>query len=116
VTSRLRELSAQVRELEDRVRAGGGPERVAKQHKQGKLTARERVTRLCDNDTRFLEIGLLVAHDQYEGEAPSAGVVTGVGIVGGSACSQRRNRPALATVSAHFRDYSDGGTGRSSGP
>jgi 3-methylcrotonyl-CoA carboxylase beta subunit len=83
VTSRLRELSAQVRELEERVRAGGGPERVAKQHKQGKLTARERVARLCDDGSRFLEIGLLVAWDQYEGEAPSAGVVTGIGMVKG---------------------------------
>ncbi|HWP69666.1 MAG TPA: acyl-CoA carboxylase subunit beta [Gemmatimonadaceae bacterium] len=83
MTSRLRELSAQVRELEDRVRQGGGPERAAKQHKQGKLTARERVAKLLDEGTRFLEIGLLVAYDQYEGEAPSAGVVTGVGIVHG---------------------------------
>jgi 3-methylcrotonyl-CoA carboxylase beta subunit len=83
VTSRLRELSGQVRELEDRVRQGGGPERAAKQHKQGKLTARERVAKLLDEGTRFLEIGLLVAYDQYEGEAPSAGVVTGLGIVHG---------------------------------
>jgi acetyl-CoA carboxylase carboxyltransferase component len=81
VTSRLRDLSAQVRELEERVKAGGGPERVAKQHKQGKLTARERVARLCDEGSRFLEIGLLMAYDQYDGEAPSAGVVTGVGMV-----------------------------------
>jgi acetyl-CoA carboxylase carboxyltransferase component len=81
VSSRLRELSAQVRELEDRVKAGGGAERAAKQHKQGKLTARERVARLCDEGSRFLEIGLLVAHDQYEGEAPSAGVITGLGMV-----------------------------------
>ena len=83
MTSRLRELSAQVRELEDRVRQGGGPERAAKQRKQGKLTARERVAKLLDEETRFLEIGLLVEYDQYEGEAPSAGVVTGVGIVHG---------------------------------
>lgn len=83
MTSRLVELSAQVRELEERVRAGGGPERAAKQHKQGKLTARERVEKLCDQGSRFIEIGLLVAYDQYDGEAPSAGVVTGVGIVHG---------------------------------
>ena len=81
MTSRLRELSAQVRELEERVRAGGGPERVAKEHKKGKLTARERVAKLLDDGSRFMEIGLLVAYDQYDGEAPSAGVVTGVGIV-----------------------------------
>jgi acetyl-CoA carboxylase carboxyltransferase component len=79
--SRLRELSAEVRELEERVKAGGGPERAAKQHKQGKLTARERVARLLDDGTRFLEVGLLVAYDQYDGEAPAAGVVTGVGLV-----------------------------------
>ena len=79
--SRLRELSAQVRELEERVKAGGGPERAAKQHKQGKLTARERVGRLCDAGSHFMEIGLLVAYDQYDGEAPSAGVVTGIGMV-----------------------------------
>jgi 3-methylcrotonyl-CoA carboxylase beta subunit len=83
VTSRLRELSAQVRKLEERVRAGGGPERAAKEHKKGKLTARERVAKLLDPESRFVEIGLLVAYDQYEGEAPSAGVVTGVGIVHG---------------------------------
>jgi 3-methylcrotonyl-CoA carboxylase beta subunit len=79
VTSRLRELSAAVRELETRLREGGGAERVAKLHKQGKLTARERVAGLCDRGTRFLEIGLLVAHDRYDGQAPAAGVVTGIG-------------------------------------
>ena len=60
---------------------GGGADRIARQHKQGKLTARERIARLCDDGSRFLEIGLLVAYDEYEGEAPGAGVVTGVGIV-----------------------------------
>ena len=81
--SRLRELVAAVRELETRLRNGGGAERIARQHKQGKLTARERVERLCDLGTRFLEIGLLVAYDQYEDQAPGAGVVTGVGLVEG---------------------------------
>jgi acetyl-CoA carboxylase carboxyltransferase component len=83
VTSRLRELSAEVRALEDRLRAGGGPDRIAKQHTQGKLTARERVAGLCDPGTRLLEVGLLVAYDQYDGQAPGAGVVTGIGVVGG---------------------------------
>jgi 3-methylcrotonyl-CoA carboxylase beta subunit len=80
---RLRELSAEVRELEARLREGGGADKIARQHKQGKLTARERIDRLCDEATRFLEIGLLVAYDQYEGQAPGAGVVTGIGIVHG---------------------------------
>jgi acetyl-CoA carboxylase carboxyltransferase component len=83
VTTRLRELSAEVRELEARLREGGGADKIARQHKQGKLTARERITRLCDPDTRFIEIGLLVAYDEYEGQAPGAGVVTGVGTVSG---------------------------------
>jgi 3-methylcrotonyl-CoA carboxylase beta subunit len=81
MTSRLRELSSEVRALETKLREGGGAERIAKLHKQGKLTARERVEKLCDPESRFLEIGLLVAHDQYDGQAPAAGVVTGVGVV-----------------------------------
>ncbi len=83
MTSRLRVSSAEVRALEERLRLGGGPERIERQHKQGKLTARERVAALCDTGERFLEIGLLVAHDRYEGQAPGVGVVTGIGIVAG---------------------------------
>ena len=83
MTSRLRELGAEVRELEARLRQGGGPDKIERQHKQGKLTARERIERLCDRDSRFLELGLLVAYDQYDGQAPGAGVVTGIGIVHG---------------------------------
>jgi 3-methylcrotonyl-CoA carboxylase beta subunit len=81
--SRLRELSAEVRTLEERLRQGGGADKIARQHKQGKLTARERVERLTDTGTRFLEVGLLVAYDQYDGQAPAAGVVTGIGTVQG---------------------------------
>jgi 3-methylcrotonyl-CoA carboxylase beta subunit len=83
VTSRLRDLSAEVKELEARLREGGGADKIARQHKQGKLTARERIERLCDPDTRFIEIGLLVAYDQYDGQAPGVGVVTGIGTVQG---------------------------------
>ena len=83
MSSRLRELSAEIRELETRLRQGGGPDKIERQHKQGKLTARERVDALCDAQSRFLELGLLVAHDAYEGQAPAAGVVTGIGTVHG---------------------------------
>ena len=83
MTTRLRELSAEVRDLEARLREGGGADKIARQHSQGKLTARERIAGICDPDTRFLEIGLLVAYDQYEGQAPAAGVVTGVATVCG---------------------------------
>ena len=81
--SRLRELSAELRILEERLRQGGGPDKIERQHAQGKLTARERVHGLCDRGTRFLELGLLVAYDRYEGQAPAAGVVTGIGVVHG---------------------------------
>jgi len=83
VVSRLRELSAELRALEERLRLGGGPDKIEKQHGQGKLTARERVAKLCDAGARFVEIGLLLAYDQYDGAAPAAGVVTGLGIVHG---------------------------------
>jgi acetyl-CoA carboxylase carboxyltransferase component len=81
VSSRLRELAAEARELENRLRLGGGADKIERQHAQGKMTARERVTALCDTDARFLEIGLLVAWDRYDGQAPAAGVVTGIGTV-----------------------------------
>ena len=81
--SRLRELTDTYRELAERIRQGGGPDRIRRQHDQGKLPARERTTRLCDPDTPWLELGLLVAYDQYEGQAPAAGVITGVGVVRG---------------------------------
>ena len=83
MTPRLRKLSDDIRKLEDRLREGGGADRIAKQHKQGKLTARERIATLCDRSSRFIEVGLLVAYDQYDGQAPGAGVVTGIGTVHG---------------------------------
>ena len=80
---RARTLAAELRELETRLRQGGGPKRIDKQHADGKLTARERIALLIDPRTRFQEIGLLVAHDRYDGQAPAAGVVTGIGTVAG---------------------------------
>jgi acetyl-CoA carboxylase carboxyltransferase component len=82
-TTGLRNLARELSELRTRLRAGGGEERIRRQHDQGKLTARERVELLLDPGARWVEIGLLVAHDLYEGEAPGAGVVTGVGEVRG---------------------------------
>jgi 3-methylcrotonyl-CoA carboxylase beta subunit len=81
--SRARRLTRELCELEQRLRLGGGEKRIARQHQQGKLTARERIALLLDPRTRFQEIGLLVAHDRYDGEAPAAGVVTGIGTVHG---------------------------------
>jgi len=81
--SRLRELTDQLQHLESRLRLGGGPEKIDRQHQQGKLTARERIEKLLDKNAYVQEIGLLVAYDQYEGGAPAAGVVTVVGRVEG---------------------------------
>ena len=83
MSGRLRRLADEVRALEARLRLGGGPDKIEKQHKQGKLTARERVERLADPGTPFLEIGLLVAYDRYQGQAPGAGVITGIAMVDG---------------------------------
>ncbi|HYF40301.1 MAG TPA: carboxyl transferase domain-containing protein [Gemmatimonadales bacterium] len=78
---RLRALTDEYRQLADRLRQGGGSARVAKMHQQGKLAPRERVERLLDPGAPWLELGLLVAYDQYDGQAPGAGVITGVGVV-----------------------------------
>jgi 3-methylcrotonyl-CoA carboxylase beta subunit len=76
-------LVDELRSLEDKLRQGGGAERIDREHAKGKLTARERVELLFDRESRFQEIGLLVAHDQYDGQAPAAGVVTGFGRIAG---------------------------------
>jgi 3-methylcrotonyl-CoA carboxylase beta subunit len=78
---RLRTLTEEYQQLAQRLKQGGGSARVAKMHQQGKLAPRERVERLLDKDSPWLELGLLVAYDQYEGQAPGAGVITGVGLV-----------------------------------
>lgn len=74
----MRGLVARLHDLEDRLRLGGGSAKIDKQHRDGKLTARERIARLIDTGSMFVEIGLLIAHDRYEGQAPAAGVVTGL--------------------------------------
>lgn len=79
----LEKLVSELKALEDRLRQGGGPQKIARQHKQGKLTARERISLLLDPDSFFQETGLLVAYDQYDGKAPAAGTITGIGRVAG---------------------------------
>ncbi len=84
--SRLRTLTDEYTRLEHKLKLGGGPEKIEKIHKQGKLTARERIELLLDKDTFSQEIGLLVAYDQYDGTAPAAAVVTVVGKIQGREC------------------------------
>jgi acetyl-CoA carboxylase carboxyltransferase component len=79
----MRRLAGELEALSERLRAGGGPTKIEKQHRDGKLTARERIAKLLDPDCMFLEIGLLAAWDKYDGQAPAAGVVTGLGKIEG---------------------------------
>ncbi len=81
--SRLKMLAEEYRALAARLEQGGGPEKVRRQREQGKLTARERLAKLLDPGGPWLELGLLVAYDQYDGQAPGAGVVTGLGRIQG---------------------------------
>jgi 3-methylcrotonyl-CoA carboxylase beta subunit len=78
----IAELNAQI----ERVRQGGG-ERARERHlARGKLLPRERVDHLLDPGAPFLELSPMAAHDLYDGEAPGAGIITGVGRVSGREC------------------------------
>ncbi len=72
----------------EKTKLGGGQGRIDKEHSKGKLTARERIDYLRDDDSEFLEIGAFVADGMYEDEGgcPSGGVVTGIGKVSGRSC------------------------------
>jgi acetyl-CoA carboxylase carboxyltransferase component len=83
---RMEELVAELRERTDQVARGGGERAVERHRSRGKLTARERIDRLLDPDTAFLELNALAAWDLYDGQAPAAGIVTGVGVVEGREC------------------------------
>jgi acetyl-CoA carboxylase carboxyltransferase component len=81
----MRDLVEDIRRQEQVIREGGGKKAIARQHKKGRLTARERIDRLLDPATEFFELGLWAAWGMYAewGGAPSAGVVTGIGTVCG---------------------------------
>jgi acetyl-CoA carboxylase carboxyltransferase component len=83
---RMAGLVAELRERTAAVAAGGGERAIERHRGRGKLTARERIDRLVDPDTAFLELNALAAWGLYDGQAPSAGIVTGVGIVEGREC------------------------------
>jgi 3-methylcrotonyl-CoA carboxylase beta subunit len=102
----IAELEAEL----ERVRAGGGAKAVERHRGRGKLTARERIEALCDPGTPFLELSPLAAHGLYDGEAPGAGIVTGVGTVRGRRCAIVANDATVkggtyypVTVKKHLR-------------
>jgi len=83
---RMEELVAELRERTAEVARGGGEKAMERHTSRGKLPARERIDRLVDPGTAFLELNALAASDLYDGGAPSAGVVTGIGVVEGREC------------------------------
>src|SRR5439155_27042353 len=98
---RMEGLVAELRTRSAHVAAGGGEKAVARHRLRGKLLARERIDRLVDPGGAFLELGALAAWDVYDGEAPSAGIVTGIGVVEGRACAIAAN-DATVKGGSHF--------------
>ena len=79
--SRMAALVAELRERRARAREGGGERYLQRHREQGKLPVRERIDRLIDPGSPFLELSPLAAWDMYDGDAPGAGIVTGIGRV-----------------------------------
>src|SRR5436190_2406624 len=83
---RMEGLVVELRERTTQVALGGGERAVERHRSRGKLTARERIDRLVDPGAAFLELSALAAWDLYDGAAPAAGIVTGIGVVEGREC------------------------------
>jgi 3-methylcrotonyl-CoA carboxylase beta subunit/propionyl-CoA carboxylase len=81
--ARMDRLVAELRERRAIVRDGGGPKYIERHRAQGKLPVRERIEKLLDPDSPFLELSPLAAWDLYDNDAPAAGIVTGIGRVSG---------------------------------
>ncbi|MGN6379011.1 MAG: carboxyl transferase domain-containing protein [Gaiellales bacterium] len=103
-------LVAELREHLERAHAGGGREAVERHRSRGKLLARERIQRLIDPGADFLELSPLAADGMYGGDAPAAGIVTGIGPVAGRPCMVVANDATVKggsyyplTVKKHLR-------------
>ena len=84
--ARMEGLVAELRERTGAVARGGGEKALERHRSRGKLPARERIDRLVDPGSAFLELNALAAWDLYDGQAPSGGIVTGIGLVEGQEC------------------------------
>jgi 3-methylcrotonyl-CoA carboxylase beta subunit len=84
-TRQMVDLLTEIKNEEERIRQGGGAKGIEAQHKKGRLTARERISKLIDPGSRFFELGLYAAYEMYQewGGAPAAGTITGLGRVQG---------------------------------
>src|SRR5438445_7341488 len=81
--SRMEQLVAELHERLSRAREGGGAKYLDRHREQGKLPARDRIARLLDRGSPFLELSPLAAFGMYDDEAPAAGLLTGVGRISG---------------------------------
>jgi 3-methylcrotonyl-CoA carboxylase beta subunit/propionyl-CoA carboxylase len=79
----MQRLVAELRQRVEAAREGGGAKYLQRHREQGKLPVRERIDRLIDRGSPFLELSPLAAYDLYDGDAPCAGIVTGIGRVSG---------------------------------
>ncbi len=82
----VRKYEELMKELRERIAEvkKGGPEKAIQKHKsRGKLLARERIEKLLDPNTPFLELNQLAAYGQYDNQFPSAGIITGIGVIHG---------------------------------
>lgn len=80
---RMLRLVEEARLRRELAREGGGAKNLERQRAQGKLAVRERLDRLLDAGSPFLELSPLAAYGMYDGEAPGAGLITGIGRVSG---------------------------------
>ena len=85
---KMRLLISEMTQKFDKVSLGGGKSKIKNQHEQGKLTARERIDFLLDDDSESIEIGAFVGDDMYKeyGGCPSGGVVIVIGYVSNKQC------------------------------
>jgi 3-methylcrotonyl-CoA carboxylase beta subunit len=84
----MKQALSQLRHRFEKISTGGGPKSIEKQHEKNKLTARERIKYLVDDDSLFCEIGAFAGFEMYEeyGGCPSAGTVAGIGYVSSRQC------------------------------
>ena len=76
-------LVNELKEKFEKVKKGGGDSLVERHQKRGKLFVRDRIENLLDPDSPFLELSPLAAYNLYENQAPSAGIITGIGKIAG---------------------------------
>ena len=108
--ARMEALVSELRERTAAIARGGGEKALERHRSRGKLSARERIDRLVDPSTSFLELNALAAWEMYDGDAPGAGMVTGIGVVEGRQCAIVANDATVKggsyfplTVKKHLR-------------